>query len=184
MIYCYRVKLLGKGRYMKTQDDIVTFYQSVRKYDVLGFVGEVLLPFLSRRQVAQFLKEDADLSLWQESAIEISREFVLGEIKDYLPLAWEKVANHRGWSAVRTIAKMRGWLWLLEDEESGRFLDNVSNFAQYGAPMLAFICRKYGFPIPEGDELQRMIEGKLCVENCEMGCYVRLDFFLGGNNAK
>ena len=74
---------------------------------------------------------------------ELTRENVIKYMQDYMSFAWEKANDKRGISANRSIDHFKGWLWLLEDEESIEYLK--VNYAPYGKPGLAYICIKYGF---------------------------------------
>jgi hypothetical protein len=61
---------------------------------------------------------------------------------------------------------MEAWLWLLDDES----LIADAPWGQYGAGTLAVICQKYGFSIPGGESVDRMIRGELCHPDCQEGC--------------
>src|SRR5579859_7051421 len=105
---------------MKTEDEILAYYQQCD--DMLGFVGEAILPFLSPEKVSPLLKEDADLSDWQQKPL--TRESVIATMREYMTFAWEKVMDHRGISAMRSVEKMTAWLWLLGDEETQQFAED------------------------------------------------------------
>lgn len=151
---------------MRTLDEIVAHYQ--RSEDVLGVECDVLLPYLPVDLARPFFKADEDLSDWQARPLE--RDAVVAAIGEYLAFAWEKVADHRGLSAERNIAKMRAWLWLLGDEATLAYAEDAAHYPQYGAPILAQICTVYGFPIPPEPGIQRMIAGQPCRPDCDDGC--------------
>lgn len=133
---------------MRTIDEIIIRCQE--SDDFFGFDQEVLLPFLPAEKAKPFLREDADLSQWKQHSLEA--EVVIDQMREYMEFAWEKVQDHRGLSAGRSISKMQAWLWLLEDDETFDFAQKSSNYPQYGAPILWRICKRYGIAIPEGDD--------------------------------
>src|SRR5690348_11230377 len=99
---------------MRTIEDIITHYRNKQESDFFGFAGEVLLPYLSAEQVKPFLKPDADLSDWKQEPLKF--EAVVTAMREYMEFAWDKVQDHRGISASRSVEKMQAWLWLLGDE--------------------------------------------------------------------
>lgn len=46
----------------------------------------------------------------------------------------------------------------------------MNNYAQYSAPILAHICKKYNFEMPNNDALQNMIKGDPCCKGGVMRC--------------
>src|SRR3990167_6879316 len=132
---------------MKTMDEILDYYQSIKVTDFDNFAAEVLLIYLDEDHLKQFLGSDAPLVSWQPQ--ELSDVRILQDMKGYMKFAWGKVADHRGISASRSVTKMAAWLWLLGDEETLSFVQDESHYPYYGAPILAKICEKYGFPVPD-----------------------------------
>lgn len=155
---------------MRTQQEVFERVQALvdSRSSFFGFEFDILLPYLSFEQAKPFIEDSVDRAKWLSSTL--SREFVVAEMGDYMSFAWEKCEDHRGLSAGRSICKMREWLWLLSDDESLAFAADESNYVQYGAPILAHISRKYGFPIPPGDQVVRMIDGKPCGVSEDCGC--------------
>jgi hypothetical protein len=155
---------------MKTQSEIVEHYRSIRKSDFLGFQAEVLLSHLSFGSAKEFLKEDADQEKWGV-ALPLTEEAIKEEMRDYMKFSWQKVLDHRGISASRSVDKMEAWLWLLGDDEMVAFAkDANANYSQYGAPILKAISEKYGFGIPDDPRAARMAQGLPCVDGCDEGC--------------
>lgn len=152
---------------MRTTEEITAYYRQESKNDPFGFEGQVLLPYLSAEQARQFLQEGADLSEWAQEPL--TEEAVLNHMREYMAFAWGKVRDHRGISASRSVEKMQAWLWLLGDEETLAFAKNDDNYPQYGAPILKKICEKYGFPVPEGSDVENMARGQKCSAGCA-GC--------------
>ena len=73
----------------------------------------------------------------------LTKKNVIKAMRDYVSFAWEKANDKRGISANRSIDHFKGWLWLLGDEEGIEYLK--ANYAPYGKPGLAYVCKKYGF---------------------------------------
>jgi hypothetical protein len=130
---------------MKTQDEIVEKMKDEEK-DFLGFGRQALSMFLDFEHAKSFLvkefleRPDAEAK-WNE---------------DVLPLTEENV-------------KMTSWIWLLEDQKTLDEMGSI-NYEQYGAPILAVVCKNYGLPIPEDEGVQNMIKGLFCKPDCQEGC--------------
>ena len=157
---------------MRTQDEIVEKLLAINKEKHLfDFRRDMLVVFLDREHAELVkgisLKEDADLSDWKED--DLSDEVILEKMKDYMDFAWDKAQNHRGLSANRSIQRLEAWCWLLGEDELVEALEN-GPYAVYGAPGLAKVSEKFGWPIPPGEDIERMIRGLPCVPNCEKGC--------------
>lgn len=152
---------------MKTQLDIINYYIAHKEQDMLGFMAEAILPYLSVEQV-KTLFPDADLKDWV--TIPLTEADVIEDARKYMEFAWDKALNHRGISASRSIQKMQGWMWLLGKDELSHRCEKNEGYAPYGAPILAAICREMGWPIPSDEITQRMILGKSCHETCDEGC--------------
>jgi hypothetical protein len=155
---------------MRTQQEIITYYQQERQNDLFGHMAEVLLPRLSAEQIKSLLESDADLTDWQP--LPLDQEAITAEMEKYMGFAWTKVQDHRGISANRSVEKMCAWLWLLGDEETLAYAKDDAHYPQYGAPILVKICEKYHLPIPAGQDIQNMAQGKPCSPDCEMGCAI------------
>ena len=146
---------------MRSVQEIVTrMNEEVLLFD---FTREVIAAYLPLEDLKQFLKEDADISK-MDPPKSLTREVVLAEMKDYMEFAWGQTQGHRGLSAGRSTNKMGVWIWLLGDDP----ID--ADHAQYGAPILAAICDRYDFPVPQDVETQNMIQGDPCKVDCAQGC--------------
>lgn len=157
---------------MRTFDEVVAHYREVQEQDPLTrmFASEVLLSYLPAEHLKGLVSGEADLTDWEPYPL--TREQVLEEMRSYMEFAWSKVINHRGISANRSVIKMGVWLWLLGDDELCEFVKDRRNFPQYGAPILARICEKYRFSLPDADGVWNMAIGRPCRPNCDMGCAV------------
>jgi hypothetical protein len=87
----------------------------------------------------------------------------------YMSFAWSKVEDHRAISASRSIDKLGAYVWLMGDDNVLSEME-AAGYAQYGAPKLACVCLAYGLPIPQDEEVQRMIRGETCRPGCDAGC--------------
>lgn len=158
---------------MRTQEEIVKYYQDRRDFDFTGAIMEAVLPFLDYKHAKQFFKPDNDMTAeeWKSEIQEdYTRENLLNKLERYTAFGWEKALNHRGISTWRTYEKIKAYLWLLEDDELFNFATNVGNYDLYGAPLLAEVCKKYGFPMPIDERARRMAMGLPCREGCIEGC--------------
>lgn len=161
---------------MKTMEDLVKRHGE--RHDMLGFDAEAVGKFLDYDAALQCVRPDKQEDFkakvsreeWAREEIKLTRENVIEVMREYMAeYGWDKAANHRGISANRTIIKMSAWLWILEDEDTLRELKDTP-YAQYGAPKLALICKKYDFPIPGDSGIQSMIRGEPCRPGCDEGC--------------
>lgn len=154
---------------LKTQAEIVAKLSSSRGgSDLFGFRTEVLAAYLTADQVRPFCKLDADLSDW--TADPLDRDAVVATMADYMEFAWGKTEHHRDLGASRSVEKMAAWLWLLGDDEAVAYVEDGRHYKQYGAPVLLYICERYGLPIPESEELANMARGLPCRPGCDDGC--------------
>ena len=153
---------------MRTTEEIVDRMRAQQADDFFGWTAEVLVPYLPANEAREFCKADADLSDWEP--LPRDDESVRSEMAAYMSFAWNKVLNHRGVSASRSVEKMSVWLWLLGDDETLAFAEDESNFQNYGAPILKRICERHGFPMIEDEGVRRMAEGKPCCVGCKAGC--------------
>lgn len=156
---------------LRTPAEIWDFLQTPSA-DGLGFDHEAVLPFASAETLIALAEKRGIAKPSEEGLrflIKPSVDVIVGEMREYMEFAWTKVRDHRGISAMRNVAKMRAWMWLIGDVE-GRTEMGAIDYSQYGAPMLDFICRRYGFPIPDDEATQNMIAGNPCEPDCDLGC--------------
>lgn len=152
----------------RSEEEILNAYKEASS-TMFGFGAEdylVALPFASAKP---YLTNDVTEQDWNRFATR-TRESVIAKMKEYANFAWSKVIAHRGISAGRNLDHYRAWCWLLGDEESVNFLNAEDGYAPYGAPKLAFVCKKYNLFIPNTEEARRMSEGESCENGCTEGC--------------
>src|SRR5882672_7178747 len=150
---------------MRTQDEIAERLDETLKLP-LNFEPDVLLPFLDYERAKPYLKPEATEERWNKCRLRTDED-ALNEAKAYMVVGWDKAINHRGISANRTVQKMCCWMWLVGNDELMAVCNDDSKFAQYGAPVLAAICGKLGWPIPNDDGLKNMIAGRPCHDECQ-----------------
>jgi hypothetical protein len=166
---------------MRSTEEIAAYIESAT--GVFDFTTAVCLDYLPWEQAKPFLRDEyvAKVEAGEEEHKQLTPDHatVLAEMKDYMPFALGKAANHRGLSANRSISKMVAWLWLLGDDElRGQIEREEIGYTNYGAPILKAICEKYDFPIaledndwaPDKTAFLRMAEGKPCEPGCIGGC--------------
>lgn len=153
---------------VRSDEEILEYFEKVRAGDFLGTVAGDLIPLLSFEKAKPFLKENAKKGGWVVEPRD--KKSVIKKMKDYMEFAWDKALGHRGISSGRSIDHFRSWLWLIRDHDLLAFADNDRNYPQYGVPILYAICKEYGFSIPNDPSVDRMKEGESCVVGCDMGC--------------
>jgi hypothetical protein len=152
---------------MRTQDEIVNKIRGARGF--LDFTTDALLHYLDFEHAREFLKPEATAEEWAEIHTPVDDDKVIAEMRDYMSFAWEKVEDHRGISASRSVDKMAAWAWLLGDGGAYAAIEGAG-FTNYGAPKLAAVCVALGFPIPDDEGVQRMIAGQACGAYDGCGC--------------
>ena len=152
---------------MKTHQQIVERTEAVikNKSSMLNFDIEIYASYLSFEQAECIRNESVTKDEWGK-VLPLTEESVTADMKDYMDFAWGKAEHHRGLSSMRSIEKMKAWLWLLEDYEMVLFAEEDHNYAMYGAPIVKAISEKYGFEIPESATLEKMVQGEVCDEDC------------------
>lgn len=136
--------------------------------DFLGFEQSALLDFLDFEHAQPFLKPEVTPDQWKSKLL--TREAILDIMREYMQFAWEKVENHRGISASRSVTKFHAWCWILGEDEAVEICTNTE-YAQYGAPILRALSERFGFPLPSGEVwYERMSTGIPCgVSDCGCG---------------
>ena len=160
---------------MITQNDIVAILiKRNKKNHLFDFFPEVCVEYLDAEHAAllkgTLLKEDADLSTWDETGVSpLNESAIIETMVDYMAFAWGKVLDHRGISANRSVQKFEAWCTILGRNDLVEYLSG-QQYAMYGAPMLAKICEAFNIALPEGRKIRRMIKGLPCTRNCDEGC--------------
>ena len=152
---------------MRTQDEIAAKIRGSRGF--LDFTTDALLHYLDFEHAREFIKPDVTAEKWAECHVPLADDKVISEMRDYMAFAWEKVEDHRGISASRSVDKMTAWAWLLGDGGAYEAIE-AAGFTNYGAPKLAAVCITLGFPIPDDAGVRRMIAGMSCGASGQCGC--------------
>jgi hypothetical protein len=139
----------------RTQTEIVDRLRVARMDDFFGFKTEVLASFLDAEHVAEFCKPDAELSDWTALTDAAT------EGAEYLAFAFGKAEDHRGISAERSVQKMTEYAWLQGRDDVVKAMDDAG-FAQYGVPKLITYAKAFELPVPEGDWIENMAQGRPC----------------------
>jgi len=134
---------------------------------LFGFENEVFSRYLTFEQLKPLLKPDATSDGWNDTVY--TEEQLRKDMAEYMSFAWGKCLSHRGISASRSVEKIGAWLWLLGDEDVLREF-NDAPYTNYGAQKLAVACAAYELPIPNSEELRRMMQGLPCEPGCDRGC--------------
>lgn len=153
---------------MRTQGDILARIKSAEGEDFLGFRRDVLIDALDYEHAKQYLKPDVTAEQWAESQL-TTDEKTLDALKSYLEFAWSKAEDHRGISAGRSIEKLTEYAWLLGRDDVVHDIE-AAPYPQYGCPKLAVVARAFALPIPDSDNLDRMIRGLRCNADYDCGC--------------
>lgn len=127
---------------MRTYTQLVEHCGSVDD-GLFGFERGTLLEYVAFADARPYLKDDATAEQWGDVK-PLTHEQVLADLHDYLPFAIEKAEDERGLSAIRSISRMRAWVWLLGDDDLYAFLMDDDNYSPYGMPMLRRIEATYG----------------------------------------
>lgn len=154
---------------MRTQEEIVVRLTSDRPDDWGGFGTQVLVQALDWDHAKAFLKEGVTEAEWGEIPPTATDETVTTAAAEYMRFAWGKAEDHRGLSASRSITKLTEYVWLLGRDDVLEAVEEA-DYAQYGCPKLAVMCRMLGWAVPADPATQRMIEGRPCEVGCMEGC--------------
>ena len=149
---------------MRTQEEIVA-KMSTKSDSFFGFDKEVYVLGLDFEHAKPFLEEGTTA----EQCPTRTEAEVTKEAAGYAEFAWGKAEDHRGLSAGRSVEKLTAFAWLLGRDDVVAAME-AAGYAQYGCPKLKAFCDGMGFPVPDSEELMRMMRGESCSDYCESGC--------------
>lgn len=121
---------------MRTVEDIkAKISASIEDYGESLMVGmsEGIHPL--QYYVPDFFKDE-----FKDKVLPLTREAIIGDMREYMKFALKKARDERGLSASRSAWKYKQWLWVLEDDE---FNSDLDNYQDYGLGVLRAINKKY-----------------------------------------
>jgi len=117
------------------------------------FAMEVLVDYLKWEKAKEFFKdefiEEVELGKKPKPRVITDVYEAAQDMLDYLIFGYSKALDERGLSAVRTIKKLKFWLWLLGREDLEKLIDDDSLYCPYGIPALIALTEKLGLPVPD-----------------------------------
>ena len=134
---------------MPTQEQLVERFKAGTKEDQTGlwyeFSGKLLIRYLPFEFLRNdFVKSTATDEEIREIMVELNRDEVLKEAKEYLSFAYEKCHDERGISANRSILHFIEWFWLAGEEDFSNkiYVKFHENYHSYGEEILDMISNK------------------------------------------
>jgi hypothetical protein len=147
----------------RTQDEIAERIRAVKDSDFFGFRREVLLDALDFEHARPFLVEGATSTDWRQ-VTEVEQA-----ARDYYAFALDKIRDHRGISASRSVDKLTEYAWLLGRDDVVAAMD-AAPYPQYGAPKVKAFADGFELAWPDSDDMTRMANGESCTPTCDEGC--------------
>lgn len=155
---------------MRTQQEILDRIASLTD-DALGFQFEVLVESLEYDHALPYLIEGTTQKAWESERRPLQGEYLGSVAEGYLDFAIQKIIDHRGISAGRSVQKLREYAWLLGRDDVVAAMD-AADYPQYGAPKVKAFAIGMGYSWPSEPMLERMAEGGYCIDYCDGGCEV------------
>ena len=150
---------------MRTTEEILARITDVAETDVFGAERTALVEALPFDAAAPFMVAPPDEDAWVEATKATAEE----KLASWLPIAAGCAESHLAVPARRAWHLLRGWVWLLGDEQYNSI--NWDAYDLYGAPVLKECFALAGLDWPADNErLNRMADGLPCVDDCQEGC--------------
>ena len=130
---------------IRTDEEILARVEEVKDRDWMGFERNDLIIYLPFDKARPFLVEGTTEDEWE--TLDRSRESVLKTMLDYMPFAWDKANNKRGFSAGRSMSHYAAWTWMAGDD-----FGNLTDYECYGKDHLRKICNHYGWDADQWDD--------------------------------
>ena len=129
----------------RTDDEIISRINVVADRDFFGFEVSDLVVRLEYEKAKQFIPTYVIQKDWEV----VSREpaDVISMMHNYMPFAWEKANDGRGFSAERSLSRYSAWIWLAGDD-----LGDLLEYEFYGKDKLVLICNHYGWDSSKWDD--------------------------------
>lgn len=155
---------------LRTQDEIIERIQNIQRgesgADYLGFRREVLVDALDFEHARPWLTADTTAEQWGTTP---TYDAVHQKAVEYYQFALQKIKNHRGISANRSVDKLTEFAWLLKRDDVVSTMQSTA-YEQYGAPIVKAFAAGLGLPWPDDEDLARMAAGEPCRPDCDEGC--------------
>lgn len=153
---------------IRSQEEIVQRIRDIQssEEDMFGFRVKVLAPALTWENVKEFMKEDAEKGDWQDG---ITAQDAFYQASAYYFFAIEKIVNHRGLSAFRSVEKLSEYAWLLCRDDIVDLMADA-DYENYGAPKIKVFGEGLGLGWPTMHAIVNMAAGEPCEPGCESGC--------------
>ena len=132
----------GMSEMIKTREEVQKRYEKNKDNNLLWYEmnGKCLIPFLPFEYLRSLCKDEYSDEEVREDMIELTRENVIKEMKDYLPFAFDKCIGERGLSANRSMGHYLEWIWLIDDEFYNKiYTEYNENYCEYGYNILKMI---------------------------------------------
>ena len=149
----------------RTNEEILEHINLIKDTDFFNTTTNDLISCLDVELAQLFVKDIIDPKEWYAKPIDPK-----GLIEGYMEFALMKAADHRGLSALRSIAHMKAFVWLDGKDDLYKFLCEASAYPPYGVPMLKKIVDEYKLPWTEDIQMDRMAQGLPCTPDCAEGC--------------
>lgn len=163
---------------IRTQAAIAARLRAIRTTgsDLFGFREEVLLEALDFDHAREFLHPDVTATQWNQQRWNQHSD-MQAYARWYLHFAIDKILDHRGNSASRSVVKLAELAWLLGRDDIVSAM-HAADYPMYGAPKVKAFADGLGWPFDDavGDleqrqALTRMAAGQECdPDGCTRGC--------------
>lgn len=125
----------------RSQEEIRDRYLAAEPFDLFGWVGEVLLPYMDHATVSPYLKTGITAEQWEEVKEGLGDVGTVAE--EYYRFALTKIEDRRGISAERSVIKLREYAWLMGQDDVVTRMDEIP-FTKYGAAKVAVFGEAFG----------------------------------------
>lgn len=157
--------LTEQGFTPRTADQILGRINELDPNDFFAFRLDVLIPTLDWEHAQPYLVGTATEDAWEGDTN--TWVHLYNNTVEYIKFGLGKAENHRGASALRTIAKLNAWCWLLGDDTNAVY---NAPYPSYGVPGIMVAAGLLGVTVQLSPTLLRMSQGLPCVEGCQEGC--------------
>lgn len=151
----------------RTQTEIIDRIETITGDDMWGFRREVLVDSLDYVHAKHHLNKDVTETDWNNRSVAAHGVDTIAV--QYLEFAIDKIDNHRGLSASRSVDKLTEYAWLLGRDDIVEAM-HAADYAQYGAPKIIAFAKGMDWHYINTPELDNMAHGRPCIPGCNRGC--------------